>query len=63
MSAWILLLWTVTGPATIGDTYTFEECKARALRHVSETAPERKALCVRRDGGAIVQIEPQREGG
>ena len=58
---WILILWSAFTTITHADVLTFEECKARAERHVKyhpNSAPGRVAFCIRRDGNKVVQVEP-----
>ena len=60
---WILVIWSAFTTPTHADVLTFEECKARAERHVKyrhghDGAPGRVAFCIRRDGNKVVQIDP-----
>lgn len=62
---WILLMWAALAPTpttvTIEHTMTFEECKARAKRHVENSnAISPQAFCIARDGKAVIQIEPHK---
>lgn len=56
---WILLMWVAFGQPTVEQTMTLEECKARAEAHVRSQHIAPRALCVKRDGKAVVAIDPK----
>ena len=61
LMTWIFIFWTGFGTPTVEGTMTYEECATRGRAHVERIgANGAKAFCIKKDGSAVVQIEPDR---